>query len=248
MSSVPNLCRIIGPNSAAEIMGAAGGLNSLQQMPSCNIMLLGSQKRSLAGFSSKVPHYLRKKAARVVAAKIALAVRVDSNREYLDGSYGEAMLNEILKRYNKWLCPPPVKLIKALPVPDDQPRKKRGGRRQRSTKQKYALTELRKQANRVHFGLIQEDIYQDAIGFGLNALAQPGSGKVRNAVIDTKTKISISKRLQKNLASMNNSFGAKTVLRSNVSGLASSVAFTPMQGIEIINPNIKTKESLPSND
>lgn len=54
----PNLCRIIGPTTAAEIMGAAGGLNALQQIPACNIMLLGAQKRSLVGFSSVnvLPH------------------------------------------------------------------------------------------------------------------------------------------------------------------------------------------------
>lgn len=158
------------------------------------------------------------------------------------------MLIEIDKKYNRWLAPPPVKLVKALPIPDDAPRKKRGGRRQRHMKQKLALTELRKQANRVHFGVIQEDIYQDSIGFGLNALAQPGSGNVRTAVIDSKTKISISKRLQKNLQSMSNNFGTKTNLRSNVSGLASSVAFTPLQGLEIINPNINDKNKQPSND
>ncbi|KAF0987153.1 hypothetical protein HZS_2923 [Henneguya salminicola] len=228
-------------------------------------MLLGSQKRSLAGFSSisvlphtgfiyfspivqKVPPFLRKKAARVVSAKIALAVRVDSNHEYPDGSYGDNILAELDKKYNMWLTPPPVKVTKALPVPDDQPRKKRGGRRQRHMKQKYALTELRKQANRVHFGIIQEDIYQDSMGFGLNAVSQPGSGKVRTANIDTKTKISISKRLQKNLASMNSTFGTKTMLRSNVSGMTSSVAFTPLQGIEIINPNLNQKDSQPNKD
>ncbi|KII66023.1 U4/U6 small nuclear ribonucleoprotein Prp31 [Thelohanellus kitauei] len=246
-------------------MGAAGGLNALQQMPACNILLLGSQRRSLVGFSSvsvqphtgfiyhspivqKMPPAYRKKAARVVASKVTLTIRVDGNREYTDGSYGEQMYDEICKKYGQWMAPPPVKMVKALPIPGDQPRRKRGGRRQRHEKQKYALTELRKQANRVYLGQIQEDVYQDAIGFGLNSLVQPGSGKVRTAAIDTKTKISISKRLQKNLASMSNTFGTKTMMRSNVSGLASSVAFTPMQGLEIVNPNIAEKDPKVTNE
>lgn len=38
--------------------GVAGGLTNLSKMPACNIMLLGSQKKILAGFSSTVmqPH------------------------------------------------------------------------------------------------------------------------------------------------------------------------------------------------
>jgi U4/U6 small nuclear ribonucleoprotein PRP31 len=45
--------------------------------------------------------------------------------------------------------PPPVKNIRALPAPVDGPKKKRGGRRVRQMKERYAVTELRKQANRL---------------------------------------------------------------------------------------------------
>jgi len=48
----PNLSIVIGASTAAKIMGVAGGLTNLSKMPSCNIMLLGSQKRSLSGFST----------------------------------------------------------------------------------------------------------------------------------------------------------------------------------------------------
>jgi len=48
--------------------------------------------------------------------------------------------------------PPPVKAVKALPTPLEAPRKKRGGRRVRKMKERYAVTELRKQANRMNFG------------------------------------------------------------------------------------------------
>jgi hypothetical protein len=41
-----------------------------------------------------------------------------------------------------------VKNIRALPAPVDGPKKKRGGRRVRQMKERYAVTELRKQANR----------------------------------------------------------------------------------------------------
>ncbi|VDQ10275.1 unnamed protein product [Trichobilharzia regenti] len=63
-------------------------------MPSCNILVLGAQKRLLSGFSNtsvlphtgyvfnseivqKLPPDLRLKAARLIANKVALAARVD---------------------------------------------------------------------------------------------------------------------------------------------------------------------------
>lgn len=49
------------------------------------------------------------------------------------------------------LEPPPVKFIKPLPKPIDPGRKKRGGKRVRKMKERYAITEFRKQANRMNF-------------------------------------------------------------------------------------------------
>ena len=48
----PNVSVVIGASTAAKLMGVAGGLTNLSKMPSCNIMLLGSQKKSLSGFST----------------------------------------------------------------------------------------------------------------------------------------------------------------------------------------------------
>lgn len=47
--------------------------------------------------------------------------------------------------------PPPVKFVKPLPKPVDPSRKKRGGKRVRKMKERYAVTELRKQQNRLNF-------------------------------------------------------------------------------------------------
>jgi U4/U6 small nuclear ribonucleoprotein PRP31 len=43
-------------------------------------------------------------------------------------------------------------LRKALPKPDDKPRKKRGGKKFRKQKERFAMTEQRKMANIVPFG------------------------------------------------------------------------------------------------
>ena len=47
--------------------------------------------------------------------------------------------------------PPPVKFAKPLPKPIDPGRKKRGGKRVRKMKERYAITEFRKHANRMNF-------------------------------------------------------------------------------------------------
>lgn len=54
----PNMSLIVGASTAAKVMGVAGGLTSLSKMPACNVMLLGSQKKTLSGFSSSnvLPH------------------------------------------------------------------------------------------------------------------------------------------------------------------------------------------------
>lgn len=40
---------------------------------------------------------------------------------------------------------------------------------------------------------------------------------------------------------MNQAYGGKSTVRGHVSGTASSVAFTPLQGIEIVNPKAAEK-------
>ena len=61
-------------------------------------------------------------------------------------------------------------------------------------------------------------------------------------MVDEKTKQSISKRLQRELQKSRDVSGIQTGINTrirdaSVAGTASSVAFTPVQGIEIVNPN-----------
>ena len=148
-----------------------------------------------------VPPHLRRKAARLVSAKCCLAARIDSFHESLDATLGRKFLEEIEKKLDKMQEPPPVKEAKALPRPDDPVRQKRGGRRVRKMKEKFAVTEMRRQANRMKFGELGEDVYQSDIGYGVGTLGKDGSGKVRNPAVDKKTQVSISKRLQVRLYS-----------------------------------------------
>ncbi|EHH59884.1 hypothetical protein EGM_10103 [Macaca fascicularis] len=219
----PNLSIIIGASTAAKIMGVAGGLTNLSKMPACNIMLLGAQRKTLSGFSStsvlphtgyiyhsdivqSLPPDLRRKAARLVAAKCTLAARVDSFHESTEGKV----------RYRKM-------------------------------KERLGLTEIRKQANRMSFGEIEEDAYQEDLGFSLGHLGKSGSGRVRQTQVNEATKARISKTLQRTLQKQSVVSGGKSPIRDRSSGTASSVAFTPLQGLEIVNPQAAEKKVAEAN-
>ena len=58
------------------------------------------------------------------------------------------------------------------------------------------MTDTRKRANRMNFGEIEDDAYQEDLGLSLGSLGKSASGKVRGPVVDSKTKARISKTLQ----------------------------------------------------
>ncbi|KAI3991649.1 hypothetical protein MKX01_038047 [Papaver californicum] len=240
----PNLSAIVGSAVAAKLMGTAGGLSALAKMPACNVQLLGAKRKTLAGFSTATSQYrvgflehteifqttppaLKMRACRVLAAKSTLAARVDSIRGDPTGKTGRNLREEIRKKIEKWQEPPPAKQPKPLPVPDSEPKKKRGGRRLRKMKERYAVTDMRKLANRMQFGIPEESSLGDGLGEGYGMLGQAGNGKLRVSVGQSKLAAKVAKK------SKIKSYGS---VSGTTSGLTSSLAFTPVQGIELSNP------------
>lgn len=265
----PNLTIILGAPTAAKLMGVAGGLTNLAKIPACNVQLLGSQKRGGAssGYSnvSNLPHTgyifhspvcqaapsdLRFKVQKLVAAKATLAARADSLHSSPDGSIGDKFRAELEAKIDKLMEPPPVKTVKALPLPLEGQRKKRGGRRYRKMKERLGMTEIRKQANRLNFGEIEADAYQDDLGFSVGTLKKGGKGSsgIRAAQVNKATNARMSQTLQKRLAKQQQvTFGGTTTIKKTISGTASSVAFTPLQGLEIVNPGAAERKSADDN-
>ena len=64
------------------------------------------------------------------------------------------------------------------------------------------MTEIRKQANRLNFGEIEADAYQDDLGFSMGLLKKggKGSGGIRAAQVNKATNARMSQKLQKQLA------------------------------------------------
>ena len=248
----PNVTHICTANTAAKLLGAAGGLTGLSQMPACNVLLVGAQKKIQAGFSaqatmphtgfiftcdivqSQPPEY-RRKAARLVAGKVALAARVDSYQtgKSQGATVGITMRQDILKKLEKAQAPPPARLEKSLPKPDALHKKKRGGKRFRKTKDARSMSEARKAANRMGFGELQEDMYQTEMGQTLGAMSAASAGSFRTLETKKTKGGTISKKMKKRLAQQQTRAGNLSAITGVGPSGTSSVAFTPVQGLEI---------------
>jgi U4/U6 small nuclear ribonucleoprotein PRP31 len=150
----PNVCALLDTGVAAQLMGLAGGLTAMSKIPACNLQVMGQPKnQSLGGFGAaavlphtgliyystvvqQAPPYLRMKALKVSAAKVALAARIDMHQSEPSGDAGQTMRAEVDAKIAKWQEPQEARTKKALPAPDDRPSKKRGGKRARKYKEK----------------------------------------------------------------------------------------------------------------
>lgn len=216
-----------------------------------------------------IPNDLKKQAMRIVSAKVVLAARVDRVHSSPSGATGEELKSACLDRLEKLTEPPPNKGQRALPAPDDKPARKRGGRRARKAKEATAMTDLRKAQNRMVFGKEEKEVgYGTGEGTkGLGMIGAANDGRIRNLQIDQRTKAKLSKKNTgwgtgtplSGSASSLRGFGqgagavdlrGKGLRASGVgsslgatSGTASSVAFTPVQGLELVDPKMQAEMS-----
>ncbi|KAI0880365.1 pre-mRNA splicing factor [Annulohypoxylon maeteangense] len=213
-----------------------------------------------------IPNDLKKKAMKAVAAKLVLAARADTGHTNPDGSYGEELRSQCLERLDKLTEPPPNKGQRALPAPDDKPSRKRGGRRARKAKEATAMTELRKAQNRMVFGKEEKEtdygIGDSTAGMGM--IGQTNDGRIRGMQIDNRTRAKLSQKHKGwggatpigGSASSLRGFGqsgnidlrGKGLRTSGVgstigggAGTASSLAFTPVQGLELVDPKVRAE-------
>lgn len=237
----PNTCILVGSRIAAQLIGMAGSLLNLAQIPSCNVQVMGQSKSLLSGYSNvstvlnagillncdivqKSPPYLRKKAVKLVAAKLSLIVRIDSHKNFPNGDEGKKMRRDVEEKLEKLQEPPKAKTKKSLPVPEDKKRNKRGGKRVRRWKERFAMTEMRAQQNKMNFTTQEGEYGDSAMGFDMGMLSSTSeSGKLRAP----KRKDIKQVKRQK----------VVSVSSGQTNGLSSSLVFTPVQGLELVNPN-----------
>lgn len=263
----PNLSAVVGTRTATKLLGVAGGLDGLSKIPACNVHLLGAAKKHSIGLSSahagsarssgfitqssliaNTPDDYKRQAVRMVSAKALLAARMDAGKSASrDGSYGHKLHTELAKKIEKLLEPPPQKLDKVLPIPKEGSggKKRRGGRKARKAKERNGMTELRKMQNRMEFGKQEEEAfgYDESVGLGM--IHSSSSGKIRAQTAEDRSKGKISKANKSRLAALRGASGGaagtSSVLGrpggSGMDGTASSLSFTPVQGIELVDPS-----------
>ena len=201
------------------------------------------------------PTALRRRAVRLLAGKVTLACRVDEHEEDRTGEKGRQLKREVEEKIDRWQEPPPSSLTKALPVPLAQSNKRRrGGKRYRKERERSQLSELHKAKHRMAFG--KEELVDEYTGEEFGMIGQDGSGSIKAQQTTTGQKLSqrLSKDMKKRLgygqgkeagggtlsvvsrgggtASVG---GAVTVIGGGGGGTASSIAFTPVQGMELVN-------------
>ncbi|KAL6039971.1 hypothetical protein STEG23_016917 [Scotinomys teguina] len=89
-------------------------------------------------------------------------------------------------------------------------------------KERLGLTEIRKEANHMSFGEIEESAYQEDLGFSLGHLGKSGSGRVWQTQVNEATKARISKTLQQTFQKQSVVYGGKSTIRNRSSGTVSS--------------------------
>lgn len=261
----PNLVQIVDSQTAAQLLALAGGLDKLATTPSANIPALGSNKSMALGFGystlrqqgflyhshiiQQTPPDKRKQAMRIVSAKIVLAARVDcmagttdQSSQVADGSAGRKWRQEIQDKIHKLSEPPQIVRTKALKIPDDKPSKKRGGRRIRKMKEQWMQTDLMKARNRLEFGANAEQeltgVLDQSLGMGMAAGAS--SKGIRKIAVDNRTRAKMSKGMHSRLEMIN-----RTTRNMETQGMASSLAYTGMQGgLELVDPGRMSKQAL----
>lgn len=102
--------------------------------------------------------------------------------------------------------------------------------------------EIWKQVNCMSFGEIEEDVYQEDLGFSLGYLGKLGSGCVWQIQVNEVIKVRIFKMLQWILQKQSVVYGGKFIICDCFLGMVFSVVFILFQGLEIVNLQVVEKK------
>jgi U4/U6 small nuclear ribonucleoprotein PRP31 len=225
-------------------------------------------------FVQSCPRHLQQKVLKVVSSKVSLAARVDCvNAETGQQQSGSGSLTSAGLTFRHQISQKIQKLsephnngsnAKALPKPDMDVKKRRGGKRMRRLKENYEETELMKQANKRVFSQGTGEYGDDAMGLTMGLLDSSEGGDLRKKSQLKKLRHSNTKASRKKAAQQaaqakshasamasglhSSADSGSTVLPghatslnkyngSTASGTASSMVFTPVQGMELVDPS-----------
>jgi nucleolar protein 56 len=141
----PNITELVGPLLGARLISLAGGLDRLATMPASTIQVLGAEKALFRALRTggrppkhgiifqypeifRAPKWQRGKIARALAAKLAIAAKVDAFSGRFVGDRLNAELRERIDEIKKIYAAPPKKKAAQQPQQRFQAPPRRGGR------------------------------------------------------------------------------------------------------------------------
>ncbi|EFC50549.1 predicted protein [Naegleria gruberi] len=203
---------------------------------------------------------LRKKVARLVATKCALAARIDSCNSAKNGSEGLHLREDIQMAIKKMLEPPKRKEDKPLPAPDSIKKSgSRGGSKSAAEKQLARTSELRKKYARLPFGESgSDDSYTgDGSGTMLGDEGKKGLGRslsVHNAILASGKRYENKHKKKEKKHTSGSSTGVNTALSSSsayfdgISTISNTSIFKSGTATQIIRTGTATSMAISNNN
>lgn len=106
---------------------------------------------------------------------------------------GASLKRALEDKLEKMQEPLKAKTKKALPIPEEKKRSKRGGRRVRRLKERYAVSELQAQHNKISFSLNEGEYGDSAMGVDKGMIGSKDTGRIR-APSKKENKVGLSKK------------------------------------------------------
>lgn len=150
----------------------------------------------------------------------------------IDDTEGCRLRSEILSKLDKLQEPDKARTKRALPAPIEVKKARRGGKRVRAQRARLETTELQKAANRQQTEFIGE--YGDsAMGMAV--------GNVASGRIEGMRKKAVKSGFLKTHGTGSSGGGGSGGSSGATGGLSSSLVFTPVQGLELVDPEAKKR-------
>jgi nucleolar protein 56 len=148
----PNITALVGPLLGARLISLAGGLEKLARMPASTIQVLGAEKALFRALRTggkppkhgiifqypdihRSPRWQRGKIARALAAKLAIAAKVDAFTGRFIGDKLREELRKRIEEIKRIYAKPPKRKREERPARPPRrgrpPRRRKGGKRRR---------------------------------------------------------------------------------------------------------------------
>lgn len=142
----PNVTALVGPLLGARLISLAGSLEKLARLPASTVQVLGAEKALFRALRTggkppkhgiifqypdihRSPRWQRGKIARALAAKLAIAAKVDAfSGRFIGEKLREELRNRIEEIKRIYAKPPKRKPETAKPAPRKKPKRGRGRR------------------------------------------------------------------------------------------------------------------------